>query len=197
MKVIAFCGPKTCGKDTAANALFNTTQEVYFTRTPFATGVKNVCAEFFEWTDTQMDDPVFKETPIALYPGGPIQPPRYPMMDIANGLRANYGADIHAARWYRLHKDLKHSVCVVTDLRFPNELDYIWKADKSLVVYIENDRAEAELAEAKAAGDYGGLNPSESHYTYLKQHADRIITNNASIEAFQAQILDLAISTFY
>lgn len=185
MRLIAFTGPKTCGKDTAAKGLFdlNTAHPPKFVRAQFASGVKDICHDFFGWSREDMEDPIFKETPIQYYPGGPTKEPRWAMMDIANWMRDEYGAGIHA---YRLERRLMeqladYQAAVVTDLRFPDEeLPMLRKYD-SFVIYIEREEAEAKLNAAKAAGDAKALNASEAHYARLRKEADIIIPNNEEI----------------
>ena len=82
MRIIAFCGPKGCGKDTAAKVLFekNEYRDIYntgkrlFRHSPMAEGVKNVCEDFFGWDMYDMSRMDFKETPIEYWPGGPPAP---------------------------------------------------------------------------------------------------------------------------
>lgn len=196
MRVIAFCGPKTCGKDTAANALYDQNYpkapNIYFRQASFAEGVKNVCQEFFGWDHAQMAESTFKETPIPLWASGPEMAPRWPMMDIANWLREKYGFDIHAQRWERqaFTYDTPGIAHVVTDLRFPNELAYMKKHD-AFVIYVKRDQAEEALKSAKAKGDAMALNPSEAHYDLLIQYArnhGRVIENNTTITDLHAQV---------
>lgn len=187
MRVIAFTGPKTCGKDTAAKCLFKHNygdRRQYFLKKGFAEGVKNYSADFFGWTHEQMDDPVFKETPIALWEGGPVIEPRWFMMDEANGLRDRYHPEIHARRWERhIKREEGHwGAIVIPDLRFPDEeLPAIRRQKVSLVVYIHRDEAEEKLALAQANMDPKALNASEAHYKRLRAEADIVLTNNGAI----------------
>lgn len=189
MRVIAFTGPKESGKDSAAKCLFKHNaggRYNYFRKAMFAEGVKNYAHDFFGWSPEQMDDPVFKETPIELWPGGPVIEPRWFMMDEANGLRDRYSREIHARRWERhcgLHPEW--GAHVVTDLRFPpEEVDAIRRVGTtgSLIIYIHRDTAEERLYNAQAAGDAKALNPSEAHYLKLRELADVVITNNGTIQ---------------
>jgi dephospho-CoA kinase len=188
MRIIAFTGPKLSGKDTAAKCLFKHNigdRRQYFRKAMFAQGVKNYANDYFGWTPEQMDGPVFKESQIALWEGGPVIEPRWFMMDEANGLRDRYHREIHARRWER-HCNLnpEWGAHVATDLRFPDEeVPAIRRAGTtgSLIIYIQRDEAEAALKGAQEAGDAKALNPSEIHYARLKELADIVITNNAQI----------------
>lgn len=201
MRVIAFTGPKTCGKDTAAKALFrqnlgNVNQ--FFRKAQFASGVKTVCHDFFGWSYEEMEDAIFKETPVPLWKDGPEIEPRWPMMDIANWMRDKYGRDIHAIRWERIaaQHHFHWGAEVITDLRFPDEeLPAIRRYD-SLVIYIERKEAEEQLASAQAAGDAKALNPSEMHYARLREEADVILANNGSKSDLNAQVMNLVRAKF-
>ncbi len=195
MRIIAFCGPKMSGKDTAAEGLFKQNKGdtgFYFRKASFAAGVKGICLDFFHWSFDQMDDGEFKETPIPYWPGGPVMEPRWAMMDIANFLRDKYGPDVHAQRWEAdciLH-DRVGTAHVCTDLRFPNELEYMRKHD-ALVIYIERPGAEEKLANAQATGDSMALNPSEQHYAILRAYAEQhgvVIHNDEGIPHLQGKV---------
>lgn len=184
MRVIAFSGPKTCGKDTAAKCLFkhNTGDgRNYFHHLQMAGGVKGICREMFGYTTAQMEDAVLKETPTETWPH---LEPRWPMMDIANWLRDKYGNDVHCRRWERLANTLEDwGAIVVTDLRFPEELEMFSRLG-ALVIYVERSEAEKALASKQAAGDAKALNPSEAHYALIKAYAQEhgaVINNDASI----------------
>lgn len=198
MRIVAFAGPKTCGKDTAASALFNqeaVSTEYVFRNAKLAEGVKNICAEMFGYTTAQMEDSVLKETKTDTYP---YIEPRWPMMDIANWLRDKYGADVHCQRWERIARiseeralDLRMGLChVVTDLRFPEELT-MFKRLNAFIIYVEREEAEQALASKQSAGDAMALNPSEAHYAAIKDAANVVLHNNGTIAQLQAEVLNL------
>ena len=194
-RIIAFSGPKTCGKDTAASILFKqndakTQYKKFFLKTPFAEGVKNICADVFGYSQQVMVDSELKERPTADWPH---LEPRWPMMDIANWMRDKYGSDVWVRRLDRLilHAELSQEpywAYVVTDWRFPEETDWLQKMG-ALKIYIERPEAEAKLEAAKAAGDAKALNPSEAHYASTKEAADLIIRNDAAIHNLQNNVL--------
>lgn len=200
MRVIAFCGPKGCGKDTAASVLFKHNLSAhgvnpYFCKASFAAGVKNFCTEFFGWTITEMDDLSFKETPRELWAGGPTIEPRRVMQDVANWLRDQYGPDVHVQRWLMQagHSVYKHyGAHVITDLRFPNELAMLERLGKdALVVYIQRPEAETQLKALRASGDTMATNVSESHYDKLFGYAasgGAVIVNNGGLHKLEAEV---------
>lgn len=190
-RIIAFTGPKTCGKDTMAQGLLklNTTSSTsstrypFFGRTPFASGVKQICHDVFGWDWEDMDKADFKDNPSLEWP---FIEPRWPMMDIANFMREKYGEDVWVKalgrRIYHLEQTptTAYGAYLVTDLRFPNEIEWLQRQN-SLIIYVQRDEAEERLAKAKAVGDAKALNPSEAHYAYLKERADVILDNNGTI----------------
>jgi hypothetical protein len=195
-RIIAFTGPKTCGKDTMASILFQQNKQLsgkytpFFMRTPFAGGVKQICHDVFGWSLEDQERFDFKETPLDVWPNCE---PRWPMMDIANWFRDKYGPDV----WVRtlqqrietLERNDPHGAYVVTDLRFPNEMDWLDKQN-SLVIYIDRPQAEESLAKGKAAGDAKALNPSEAHYEELRERADLVLANDAEIYKAQGQLMN-------
>jgi NTP pyrophosphatase (non-canonical NTP hydrolase) len=202
-RIIAFTGPKECGKDTMAQVLFRQNlgkalgADKTFQRQPFAYGVKAICEMTFGWSMEEQDDAEFKETPLLEWPS--IEP-RWAMMDIANFMRDKYGPDVwvHALR-RRLDKDLSSQhpagAYVITDLRFPNEIEYLKKKD-ALIIYVERDEAEEKLAKAKAAGDAKALNPSEAYYDLMKAEADIVLDNNRDIHKAHADVLSAVRTKF-
>lgn len=200
-RIIALSGPKNSGKDTLAKALFkqNATYPNTFRRAPFAgtanppTGVKGVCSIMFGYTEEHTENPVLKETPTEAWP---FLPPRVPMMDIANTLRDMYGGDVHVQAWERrrqaAHQWLAH---VITDHRFPEELEYL-KGVGALIIYIQRDEAEAALQQKIAQGDRMAQNVSESHYAVIKQNADYVLENNGGVAEAANQLVSIVRKTY-
>lgn len=187
-RIIAFTGPKACGKDTMAQVLlrqnngFNNVHYNYFARTPFAQGVKTICNQVFGWPLDLQDDSAFKETVLEEWPH---VAPRWPMMDIANWFRDKYGPDVWvhtlARRIAAYEETNPFGAYVITDLRFPNELEWLKRQPNAWIVYVYRDEAEQKLQEAKATGDAMALNPSEAHYDLIKAEADLVLANNQEI----------------
>lgn len=206
MRLIAFCGPKSCGKDTAAKKLFTLNDERgqhLFRRAPMAEGVKNICHDFFGWSYDSMDEMEFKETKREWWPNGPVLEPRWAMMDIANWLRDKYGGEIHAERWahHTLQIYAYWGAHVVTDMRFPEELQVFERVGGSgfLPIYVERPEAEEALTTKQQAGDQMALNPSEAHYTMLRQYCKdngAVIHNNRTIEHLHAEVASVVCNKF-
>lgn len=199
MRIIALCGPKGCGKDSAAKALYNQNQvrsEMLFRHAPMAEGVKNICEDFFGWTHTEMADMDFKETPREFWPGREPLEPRWPMMEIANYMRDFLGGEVHAERW-AMHAKKFHSdwACqVVPDMRFPEELATFDREATTgfLPVYVFRPEAEEALSKKRAAGDGMANNQSESHYEMLYQYCKEngvVIPNDRDLNYLHQGIL--------
>lgn len=227
MRFIAFTGPKYSGKDTASKCLFeqNFHEHQYgvsfyrsgervvgpcdkklFWRHPFAgsvnppRGIKGIMGLAFGYTDEQLEDPILKEQPTETYPK---VAPRFPLMDGANWFRDTYGGDV----WCHAHErniNWDYKCQVITDHRFPEEMDYLDSWGKcpnyceALILYIQNDKAEANLLEAKKSGDKAANNPSESFYDLIKARANSseigysrtvIIDNNGTIPQLHGKVL--------
>lgn len=211
MRIIAFCGPKGCGKDTAAKTLFEKNQSNYgkfFRHSPMAEGVKNVCEDFFGWDMYDMSRMDFKETPIPYWPGGPVLEPRWAMMDIANWLRDKYGGAIHAARWamHAQNEDISVNIegwtsHVTTDMRFPEEVGIFeqYGGVEFLPIYIERTEAEEILATKQASGDKMALNASESHYPFLREYCrlkGAIVQNNGGVHQLHNEVMQVVKNKF-
>lgn len=209
MRIVALCGPKTCGKDTAGRALFNmnnSTQPAtakggsyFFRHAQMAEGVKNICKEMFGYSQHQLEDGVLKETKTEEWPH---LEPRWPMMDIANWLRDKYGGDVHVRRWLRVAQEHEAAklprteIChVMTDLRFPEEVEML-KEHGGLILYIHRPEAEAALAVAQGRGDAMAKNQSEAHYAMLMEEADHIVHNDSTIDRLHAQVQNLTQQRF-
>ena len=197
-RIIAFTGPKTCGKDTMSKALLRQNKNSvldkefpFFAHTPFALGVKTICHQVFGWSFENMEQAVFKETVLEEWP---MCEPRWPMMDIANWMRDKYGPDVWVRTLARRLETFEavdpHGAYVITDLRFPNEIEWL-KKQGALILYVERDEAEEKLAKAKAAGDAKALNQSEAHYDLMRKEADYIVDNNQEIHHAQKDVMNL------
>lgn len=189
MRIVAFAGPKYSGKDTAAKALYdlhrNSTHNL-FRPAKMAEGVKAICMDTFGYTTEQLEDPILKETKTETWP---FIEPRWPMMDIANWMRKHYGGEVWARRWERiaLEMDSYWACHVVTDLRFPEELE-MFKKHGALIIYIYRTEAEKALAAKQGAGDAMALNQSEAHYKLIREEATVTIYNDSTIDRLHAQV---------
>lgn len=194
MRIIGLCGPKYCGKDSAGRFLQEQNAGMQrFRLSKMAGGVKNIIEEVFGWPPELYEHPVLKEQKLTEWP---YIEPRWPMMDIANWMRDKYGGDVWARRWERLALQATDWGChVITDMRFPEEVEMIKRHDY-ILVYIERPEAEEALAKAQAVGDAMALNQSESHYEMLRREATHLVQNDGEFYKLRNQILSVAGTAF-
>lgn len=196
LRVIALCGPKYSGKDTAFKGLMRHNQTYHknlFRRAPMAEGVKNIVTEVFGWGPELYEHPTLKEQKLDVWP---FIEPRWPLMDIANWMRDKYGGDVWPRRWERVALQCEGwGAHVITDCRFPEEVEMLDRHN-SLLVYVKRDESERALEEAQKAGDQMALNQSESHYDMLKREADVIVENNGAIHNLYNDI-DAVVNNYF
>ena len=182
-RIIALAGPKTCGKDTLMEGIKkrNPYNHVHLN---FAWPMKEMLRLAFGWSHEDMADAQFKETVTMEFP---FIEPRWPMMDVANWFRDKYGPDVWVnALERRINSLMQEEMArgrvgrlniLITDLRFPNELDWLLE-QKAFIGYVQRDEAEERLHKAKLNGDAKALNPSEAHYEEIRRGATAVIENN-------------------
>jgi hypothetical protein len=191
MRIIAFSGPKTCGKDTAAKFLLDQNKLLMrslFMPAPFAEPVKGTCQMIFGFSAAQLNDMPFKEQPIK---GWPDKTPRFHMQNVAKMFRTYYGGDVWVQAWERKIATLKTQCIVVTDLRHTEELETL-KSMGAIICYVQRDIAEAELTTARAEGNALASDVSESFYHLIRKEAHYTITNNGTISELHEQVAKVA-----
>lgn len=192
MRVIAFTGPKTCGKDTAAKYLLarnSLLKANLFEQVNYADTLKNACSAIFALSPAEMNEMPFKEQEIDRWPFGV---PREHLIRVAQMFRTFYGGDIFVKAWSRRAKLSKARCLIVTDLRHTEELDDLNDL-KAIIVYVQNDKAEALLKSLQRVGDMAANDASEASYELMRNSADVIITNNGSIADLHKQVSEVAL----
>lgn len=178
MRIVAFCGPKGSGKDTAAKYLLARSSIIspsLFMQVNFADTVKAICGLMFGFSQADLYDAVLKEV---VYKEWPYRTPRELMQNVANTARNLYGSDIWVRAWERKVRMVKSGCIVVTDLRFPDEELPKLREFGGKIFYVDNPRIEAERERGIATGDPLWVNISESWATVLRNEADAIIPND-------------------
>lgn len=191
-KILALSGPKGSGKDTAAARLLTRNQiegRAYFKKIAFAGPIKKSCQIMFGLTEAECEDGALKDKVLDRWP---YVAPRRILMDEANHLRERWDPEIHVRAWLRHVAECENECIVVTDLRFPDELERIRQMG-GRIVYIERQWAEDRLAREWEEGGLGN-NPSESHYSMIRANADVVIPNNSDYGAFFDAIRQMVIS---
>lgn len=106
---------------------------------------------------------------------------RADMQFIGEYLRCNVHRDVWVAcaqaRYELARCTGLNPVVVFTDLRYPNELDWV-RSHRGEIWWVENERC-------------GPVNEhsSESHYDYIKSCSDRTIDNNGTYEDLEAAVV--------
>ena len=184
--IVAFGGKRGAGKDTCADILkrhilkcqYNKKGKVVeTTAVNFADKLREVCADLFGMTLTQMVDPKLKETTLTTWP---YQTPRHILQQFASeGIRGHW-PDMWVRHWSARAKLelLCGDIVIATDLRFPNEREEIENLASQVgvpfvVINVErpslNDQIDTHVSEMAAGrlghhieivndGDIEGLN---------------------------------------
>jgi len=187
MRVIVFTGPKTSGKDTAARFLLarnSLLRANLFEQHNFADPLKNACGSLFGLTPAEMNDMPFKEQELNRWPFGA---PREHLIKVAKMFRTFYGGDVFVRRWEEVIKLSKAECIVVTDLRHTEELDKLEEM-KAIIIYVQNNKAEAKLRELKDLGDVAANDASEASYDLMRAKAHAVIPNNGSINDLHTHV---------
>jgi len=171
-KLIAFFGPKGCGKSTAAKYL---TDRRSFTCEKFADTLKSMLRNLGlgqEHIEGQL-----KDLPCDLLCG---KTPRYAMQTLGTEWGRNLiGGNFWTGVWTKDVEVLfkRHHDVVNDDLRFPNEAEAIRKLGGILVrIYGRNDR---------------GYDEHESESFYDKLPFDHMINNNGTIADLYSAVEEL------
>lgn len=186
--LIAFCGLKGAGKDTAAGTL----ARHGFTRASFAGGLKDIVATAFRWPRCMLEgntqksrvwrktvDPYWAE---AL--GDPaFTPVRALQLWGTDLVRDNFHADFWVlSLMNRIDRGQVGARVAITDTRFPNEVAAI-KARGGLVIRLERG-PNPEWCDALVSGmdpdEIEGL-PHESEWKSVG-YEDVVIKNNGTVE---------------
>jgi hypothetical protein len=135
-QVIAFCGKKRSGKDTAGEALKN----MGYRTAAFADPIKTTCGEVFQFTDEQLRGSK-KEEVDKFWEFSP----RWAMQQVGTELfRDGIDPDVWVKSLLRRIDASDHEKWAVTDVRFPNEVRHLKKAGAELI-YIRRPEVEPDL----------------------------------------------------
>jgi hypothetical protein len=204
--IIGICGFIGSGKDTVADYLVNFHE---FRRESFASTLKDAVAAVFGWDRTLLEgrtkearewreqvDPWWAER-LAM----PTLTPRWVLQYWGTEVaRKSFHDDIWIASLENKLRNSKDHV-VISDCRFPNEIDAIKKAG-GMIVWVKRGELPAWYDSAISAnrGSNIGLNDMKlrgihaSEWAWLGCGFDVIIDNNSSIDDLYTQAKDLVIS---
>lgn len=199
--IIGITGVKNSGKSTAAKLIREIFGSYGSEEVMLANKLKDLCCEFYNITRQQLEDREVKEGVCGERTLSPeeirnifnrfrvvLVPEQYLKMEIKHAsprqflervgtslLRA-YNEDIHLENlpWNNINK----SVIIVSDVRFPNEGQFIRKRGGRLL-YIANSNAESGITQS----------PSEQAVLETRKLADWVVTNDGkNLENLRMQL---------
>jgi hypothetical protein len=148
-QIVAFCGKKRSGKDTAADALAS----LGYHPIAFADPIKDTCQTVFQWDNEHVRGEKKEE----------VDPfwefsPRWAMQTIGTELfRDGIDEDVWVKSLLARIDASDKKRFAVTDVRFPNEVEHLQKAGADLV-YIRRPEKEPDLdPKKKWIAEQGGL----------------------------------------
>lgn len=194
-QIVAFCGKKRSGKDTAGDSIAS----LGYFPIAFADPIKETCQLVFEFDDEQ----VFGSRKEEVDPFWDFSP-RWAMQTIGTELfREGIDEDVWAKSLLARIDASDHKKFAVTDVRFPNEVYHLQKAGAE-VVYIQRPEKEPELNPTKKwfAKQGGIIKKVASLFTDFgsEYHASEIslddhsvtdtadILNNGTIDEFREAV---------
>lgn len=144
--IVALCGKKGCGKDTAAKALL----DKGWTGEKFAGPLKDACRTLFGFDESQVEghlkdvvDPRWETTPRAILQFMGTEVFQYKINDVLPGIGRHFWTRSLVQRIHSTEGDI-----VITDMRFQHELDALRAMDPSsykvVSIKIHRDGACAE-----------------------------------------------------
>jgi hypothetical protein len=208
--IIGICGLIGSGKDTAADYLVNLH---HFRRESFANTLKDAVAQVFSWDRTMLEGRTKHsrewreqvDTWWAERLNMPSLTPRWVLQQWGtNVLRTGFHNDIWIASLENKLRNTTDDV-VITDCRFPNEINAI-KAAGGIVVrirrgdepewytaavaYNRGPNGNSQWAVSKQKLDKLGVHPSE--YSWIGTDFDQILDNNGTLDHLYNQVMHLA-----
>jgi hypothetical protein len=171
--LIAFCGYKGSGKDTAAEVLL----DLYdYKRVAFADPIRMIGREIFGFTDEEMSDRILKEKEVDRWP---YQSPRKNAQLVGTEMFRSFYPDvwIQCADRFVEHAYEQGCGAVITDLRFPNEETYV-RSKGGLIIRIH-----------RVGVGQTDPHPSEAHISQIVPHFE-IVNDSPSANAFKAKVID-------
>lgn len=191
-EIVAFCGKKRSGKDTAGDAVAS----FGYMPIAFADPIKKICQTVFEFSDGQVYGP--KKSEVDEFWGFS---PRWVMQTIGTEMFRNHiGEDVWVKSLLARINSSNHDKFAVTDVRFPNEVDHLQRVGAE-IVYIRRPKIEPELNPVKKwIAKQGGITKQAAKVFAdfgPKYHASEIslddhpvtsgadIVNNGSIDQFR------------
>lgn len=139
VRLIGIVGKKGAGKDTTADYIV---RRYGFVKRAYAAPLKEACKALFSFTESQLEDPIEKETIDKRWGKTPREAMQWLGTDV---VRQSLGSDF----WIRhmgfyVEKDSGVRL-VIPDVRFPNEADWIRKNGGVLIRVVRPDSSPTDM----------------------------------------------------
>jgi putative deoxynucleotide monophosphate kinase len=174
--IIALSGKKGSGKDTVANMLeycFNKYHHQRLHKVAFADPVREIASIVASTAQVHFIDRYWKEQPVS---SSDERSPREYLRLVGQSLKSTLGPDV----WIRVMDSRVFTFnaknCVITDVRFRNELDYV-KGKGAFLIKIERDGCEGDDDVSETEMD-----------SFKDEEFDLIIKNNGTREELSETI---------
>ena len=194
-QVIGICGLIGSGKDTVGQILVD---EYGFTKLSFAGTLKDVTAVLFDW-DRDMLEGTTPETRALREIPDPFWSPRVALQQMGTEVMRNH---LHNDIWILTlqNKLRKLDKVVITDCRFPNEIDFVKEHGE---VWVVNRGVQPEWWDVAVNYNtspklYPGPSPEDTHgvhaseYSWAGVDATHTLDNNATLEDLYSKVRSLA-----
>jgi len=191
--IIGITGTKGSGKDTFAKYLI---EHFGFIRLAFADKLKEACQIIFGFSDDQIHDPRAKEIVDSYWKHTPREILQIVGTELFRDKLSESLSDIGQDIWIRsVDRQIKNMIAngkkrfVITDVRFPDELEYISRIN-GYTVKIFRDNANTKRIDA----GYDVANKLSTHKSEImidKFECDYLINNNKTIQELHYQAHNL------
>ena len=197
MTIVAVCGFQGAGKDTIADYLI---KHHNFKKLSFAGAVKDIASIVFGWdremlegsTQTSRKEREIVDKWWAEKLQIPNLSPRYVLQYFGTDLFRNH---FHQDIWLRIveRKLNSHPNIVITDCRFPNEIEMV-KSHGAKLINVQRDMPEwfDDYVKGIDCPEANKLHPSET--SWIREKFDYVIKNNKNINELEEAIKKIIIS---
>jgi len=190
--IIGICGFIGSGKDTVGNILVRQS----FKRLSFADSLKDAVSSIFGWKrellegDTK-ESRTWREMSDSRWSNklGRDVTPRSILQEFGTNIMRNH---FHQDIWiYSLEMKLEGDV-VITDCRFPNEMDMIRRrGGKIIQVFRNNPSWYDEFVKSEQPIEEFAKDIHPSEWSWINYYPDGVISNDGTLEQLETQVKEL------
>lgn len=178
IKIFGFGHRSRVGKDTAAGFLAGhlrqTTKNKLVVKTAFALKLKAMCADLYGWAGLQ-DAEFYEKQENEHLRNVKLEPIGKTPVEIWIEFGTTVGRAIYGDTWVKYPLNRKHDYLIITDVRFQNEVNEIWKAGGK-VFKVENPSVPLRDSVAdNALQDFTGW--------------DQVIVNDGDLKALNEKVI--------